>query len=271
MIVVTGATGNVGRPLVETLSAAGEKVVAVSRGEAAFQAGVLHRKADLADPESLKPAFEGADKLFLLTRDPELDVAPVLEAAEAAGIGRVVLLSSERAVTRPDESLRVFENAVFAASLEWTILRPGGFASNALLWAEPVRKERKVLAPFGDVGLPVIDPRDIADMAAAALTEDGHVAKAYLLTGPALITPRQQSEAIAAAIGEPVRFVEQSRAEAYEQLLQFWPADVVEGSLDVIGNPNAAEQEISGDVERVLGRPPTPFADWAKRNAAAFR
>ncbi len=271
MIVVTGATGNVGRPLVEALTAAGEKAVAVSRNEAEFPAGVLHRKADLADPETLKPAFEGGDRLFLLTRDPELDLTPVLEAAKDAGIGRVVLLSSERVVTRPTEALQAFESPVIESGLEWTMLRPGGFASNSLLWAEPVRKERTVLAPFGDVGLPVIDPRDIAHVAAAALTEDGHVGKAYTLTGPALITPRRQSEAIAAAIGEPVRFVEQSRAEAYAQLVQFWPDHVVEDTLDIIGNPNAAELEISGDVERVLGRPAATFADWAKRNAAAFR
>jgi uncharacterized protein YbjT (DUF2867 family) len=261
----------VGRPLVEALTAAGEKVVAVSRSEADFPAGALHRKADLADTETLKPAFEGGDKLFLLTRDPELDLAPILGAAEDSGIGSVVLLSSERVVTRPTESVRAFEDSLYTSGLEWTVLRPGGFASNSLLWAEPVRKERKVLAPFGDVGLPVIDPRDIADMAAAALTEEGHAGKAYLLTGPALITPRQQSEAIAAAIGEPVEFVEQSRAEARAQLIQFWPAHVVDDTLDIIGNPNAAELEISGDVERVLGRPAGTFADWAKRNANAFR
>ncbi|MDA1358983.1 NAD(P)H-binding protein [Glycomyces luteolus] len=271
MIVVTGATGNIGRPLVEALTTAGEKVVAVSRGDAAFPDGVLHRKADLADTATLKSAFEGGGKLFLLTIDPELDHAPILEAAAAAGIGHVVLVSSERVVTRPTPALEAFERAVTDSGLEWTILRPGGFASNSLLWAESVRKERKVLAPFGDVGLPVIDPRDIAHVAAAALTGDGHAGKAYLLTGPALITPRRQAEAIAAAIGEPVQFVEQRRAEAYAQLARFWPDHVVEDTLDIIGNPNAAEQEISGDVERVLGRPAAAFADWAQRNAAAFR
>jgi uncharacterized protein YbjT (DUF2867 family) len=271
MIVVTGATGNVGRPLVETLIAAGEAVTAVSRGEAAFPDGAVHRRADLADPPSLKIAFEGADRLFLITRDQDLDVRPVLDAAAAAGIGRVVLLSSERVATRPEPELRVFEDAVIASGLEWTMLRPGGFASNATLWAEPVRRHRMVTAPFGDVGLPVIDPLDIAEVGAAVLTEDGHAGQAYLLTGPELITPRGQAAAIAAAIGEPVTFVEQTRAEAREQLLQFWPAEVVDGSLDVIGSPNAAEQKISGEVERLLGRPAGTFANWAKRNADAFR
>jgi uncharacterized protein YbjT (DUF2867 family) len=271
MIVVTGATGNVGRPLVETLTAAGESVIAVSRAEAEFPPGAVHRRADLADPGSLKTAFEGADKLFLLTRDQDLDVRPVLEVAAAAGIGHVVLLSSERVATRPDPELRVFEDAVMASGLEWTMLRPGGFASNAYLWAESVRTHRMMTAPFADVGLPIIDPLDIAEVAATALTEDGHAGQAYPLTGPALITPRGQAEAIAAAIGEPVSFVEQTRAEAREQFLAFWPAEVVDGSLDVMGSPNEAEQRISGDVERLLGRPARAFSDWAHRNAVAFR
>ncbi|MCC3765057.1 NAD(P)H-binding protein [Glycomyces sp. TRM65418] len=271
MIVVTGATGNVGRPLVETLAAAGKPVTAVSRGEAVFPPGVAHRRADLAEPSSLKPAFEGAEALFLLIRDQELEVRPVVDAAVDAGIGRIVLLSSELAATRSDESQRAFEAVVVDSGLAWTILRPGGFASNALLWAESVRLHRTVTAPFGDVGLPVIDPLDIAEVAAAALTGDDHAGRAYLLSGPALVTPREQTAAIAAAIGEPVSFVEQSRAEAREQFLQFWPAEVVDASLAVIGTPNEAEQEVTGEVERVLGRPATPFKEWAKRNADAFR
>lgn len=271
MIAVTGATGNIGRPLVEALTAAGEKVVAVSRNEAEVPAGALHRTADLADTAALPSAFDGADKLFLLTIDPELDAVPIIGAAKDAGIGRVVLISSQRVETRPTEALQELENAVTESGLEWTILRPGGFASNAMMWAEPVSKGRKVFAPFGDVGLPVVDPRDIAHVAAAALTEDGHTGKGYTLTGPALITPRQQAAAIAAAIGEPVAFIEQTRAETYAQLVQFWPAHVVEDTLDIIGAPLAVEQEVSGDIERVLGRPAASFADWAKRHAAAFR
>lgn len=271
MIVVTGATGNVGRPLVELLLAAGEKVTAVSRGAAEFPAGVKHVQADLAKPETLKAAFDGADRLFLLTRDSDMDLVPVLAAAKAAGIGRVVLLSSQRAETRNDPEQAIYEGAVRDSGLEWTFLRPGGFASNAYFWAEPVRAHRAVHAPFGNVGLPIIDPADIAAVAAAALTEDGHVGKAYMLTGPEVVTPRDQAEAIAAAIGEPVAFKELTREEARAQLLQMWSEEIVEASLDIVGNPSAAEQAVNPDVERVLGRPATPFADWAKRNAAAFK
>ncbi|MFB9661857.1 NAD(P)H-binding protein [Glycomyces mayteni] len=272
MIVVTGATGNVGRPLVEILAARGEDVTAVSRGEAELPPGVAHRTADFTRPETLDAAFAGADRLFLLTLDHSLDIAAILKAADAAGIGRIVFLSSERAVTRPSEEAQAFENAVTASGIEWTILRPGGFASNAVAWAaETIRARREMVMPFGDVGLPLIDPRDIAEVAAAALTEDGHTGRAYLLTGPALVTPRQQAEAIGAAIGEPVAFTEQTREAAFEQLLQYWPAQIVEGSLDVIGSPNRAELHVSPEVERLLGRPATSFAQWAERNAAAFR
>lgn len=93
----------------------------------------------------------------------------------------------------------------------------------------------------------------------------------YHLTGPALSTPRQRAEAIGDALGEPIRFIEQTRDEAHAQMLRFMPEPVVETTLDAIGEPNPAEQRISPDVERVLGRAPRTFADWVQRHIAAFR
>jgi uncharacterized protein YbjT (DUF2867 family) len=127
-----------------------------------------------------------------------------------------------------------------------------------------------VTAPFGDVALPTIDPTDIAEVAAAALLDAGHAGNAYVLTGPAPISPRQQTMAIGDALGEPVQFVEQSRAEARAQMLQFMPEPVVESTLDILGTPKPAEQQVSSYVERILGRPPRSFAEWAVRNIAAF-
>ncbi|WP_326823039.1 hypothetical protein [Streptosporangium sp. NBC_01756] len=112
--------------------------------------------------------------------------------------------------------------------MDWTILRPGGFASNAFVWAETIRTQRTAAAPFGDTGLPFIDPADIGEVAAAALREDGHAGQVYELTGPALSTPRQRAEAIGDALGEPIRFIEQTRDEARAQMLQFMPEVVVE-------------------------------------------
>jgi uncharacterized protein YbjT (DUF2867 family) len=273
MIVVTGATGNVGLPLVQALAAGGEQVTAVSRrpsGMAAPQ-GVRHRRADLAEPERLQPVLDGADALFLLAAGE--DPRGILDVAKASGVRRVVLLSSQGAGTRPGfyRHLRAFEDAVQQSGLDWTVLRPSGFASNALAWAELVRSQRTVAAPFPDVGLPTIDPADIAGVAAVALRDSSHAGRTYVLTGPAPISPRQWAQAIGDALGTPVRFVEQSREEAWAQMLQSMPEPVVDATLTVLGEPSAAEQRVSPAVEQLLGRPPGTFAEWAVRNIAAFR
>ena len=273
MIVVTGATGNVGRPLVQALVGAGEKVTAVSRRPAADASdGVVHLQADLLHPESLEPALDGADALFLLTSAEfhagGRDLAGVLDVARAGGVRRVVLLSSHGVGTgRHPSDLEV---AVTGSGMGWTLLRPGGFASNDLAWTEPVRARRTVFAPFPDVAVPVVDPADIADVAAAVLLDDGHTGRTYELTGPAPISPRQRVAAIGAALGAQVRLVEQSRAEAKAQMLQFMPERVVEATLDALGEPTPAEQRVSPDVQRVLGRPPRAYAEWVGRNVAAF-
>ncbi|MDH2429273.1 NAD(P)H-binding protein [Sphaerisporangium sp. TRM90804] len=274
MIVVTGATGNVGQPLMQALIAAGEQVTAVSRRVSPqdVPAGVRHQQADLAQPESLAPALDGAETLFLLTSGDFVavggNVSDVLDVAEAGGIRRIVLLSSQGVATGSHPS--TLEDPLTQSDLDWTLLRPGGFDSNTLQWAEMVRTRRMVTAPFGDVALPTIDPADIAEVAAAVLLDAGHVGKAYVLTGPAPISPRQQTMAISDALGEPVQFVEQSRAEARAQMLQFMPEPIVESTLDILGRPKAAEQQVSPDLERILGRSPRTFAEWAVRNIAAF-
>ena len=115
------------------------------------------------------------------------------------------------------------------------------------------------------------DPAGITEVAAAALREDGHAGQVHELTGPALTTPRQRAEAIGEAIGEPVLFVEQTREEARAQMLRFMPEPVVDTTLAIIGEPTPAERRVSPDVERVLGRAPRSYAEWARSNAAAFR
>ncbi|MFD9880116.1 NAD(P)H-binding protein [Streptomyces alboflavus] len=281
MIVVTGATGNVGSSLVRTLAATGEKVRATSRHISGPDVpdGADWRRADLADAESLRPAFDGARALFLQSGGASahrLDPAAILDAAAAGGVERVVLLSSQGVVTRPDSPshgvlMRSIEDAVRRSGLEWTILRPGGFASNTYAWAESIRTTRTVAAPFGDVGLPVVDPADIAEVAAAALREPGHAEQVHALTGPSLITPRQQAEALAAALGAPIRFTEQTPDEARAHLLHFMPAPVADTTLAILGTPTPEEARVSSDVERILGRAPRPYGEWARRNGAAFR
>ncbi|GGN32507.1 NmrA family transcriptional regulator [Streptomyces kronopolitis] len=279
MIVVTGATGNIGRPLTQALAEAGRQVTAVSRHTAAVPNGVRHVAADLAEPASLKPTLAGAEALFLLLSGDlhaaGADPADIVAQAAAAGVRRVVLLSTLGVVTRPFGptriAMRALEDALRESGLEWVILRPGGFASNALWWAESVRTQQVVAAPFGDVGVPIIDPADIAAVAAACLLDDRHAGGVYELTGPEVITPRRQSEAIAAALGTPVRFHELTRHEAKAAMAQSMPAELADDTLDILGAPNPAELRVSPDVQKVLGRAPRPFADWAARNVAAFR
>ncbi|MEU8706955.1 NAD(P)H-binding protein [Streptomyces sp. NPDC048565] len=279
MIVVTGATGNIGRPLTQALTEAGRQVTAVSRHTATVPNGARHVVADLAEPAGLKPALDGADALFLLLSGDlhaiGANPADIIAEAASAGVRRVVLLSTLGVVTRPFGTTRVamraLEDTLRESGLEWSILRPGGFASNALWWADSVRGQQVVHAPFGDIGVPIIDPADIAAVAAACLLDDQHNGGVYELTGPEVITPRQQTEAIAAALGSPVTFHELTRDEAKAAMARSMPAELADDTLDIIGSPTPAELHISQDVQRVTGHAPRTFADWAVRNAAAFR
>lgn len=279
MIVVTGATGNVGRPLTQALAEAGEQVTAVSRHAAAVPDGVRHVAADLADLTSLTPVLDGAKALFLLLSGdlhaPGARPTDIIDLAAASGVRRIVLLSSQGVATRPlgptRIAMRAVEDALRESGPDWAVLRPGGFASNALAWAESIRTQGTVAAPFGDVGVPVVDPVDIAEVAAACLLDERHTGGVFELTGPEVITPRQQAEAIAAALGSPVRFHELTREEARAAMTQVVPPELADDTLDIIAAPNPAELGISPDVERVLGRAPSPFSDWVTRSMAAFR
>jgi uncharacterized protein YbjT (DUF2867 family) len=281
MIVVTGATGNVGRPLVRLLASAGAQVTAVARqvAPADVPAGVRPVPADLANAESLRPALDGADKLFLCPAGELLGTAGdprrLITVIGQSGVRKIVLLSSQAARTRTravaHARLRDFEDAVTGSGMSWTILRPGGFASNSFAYIPAIRSARVVAAPFGDVGLPVIDPADIAAVAQAALLDERHDDPAYTLTGPSLVSPRQQAAAIAAAAGTELTFQELTRDQALAAMTEFMPKPVAEGTLDILGQPTSEETAISPDTEKVLGRPPASFVEWATRNADAFR
>ncbi|WP_435591769.1 SDR family oxidoreductase [Nocardia sp. bgisy118] len=279
MIVVAGATGNIGRPLTRALAEAGEQVTAVSRNTVAVPDGVRHVTVDLAEPTGLKPVLAEAKALFLLLSGdlhaPGAKPAGIIGLAADSGIRRIVLLSSQGVVTRPlgttRVAMRAVEDAARESGMDWAILRPGGFASNAFAWTESVRTRQVVAAPFGDIGVPIVDPADIAEVAAACLLDDRHTGGVYELTGPEVITPRQQAETIAATLGSPVRFHDLTREEAKAEMIRFVPAELADDTLDIIGSPSPSELRISPHVQQVLGRAPRPFADWVARNIAAFR
>ena len=283
MIVITGATGNVGRSLTASLVSAGHVVTAVARGTSAglpSGTGIIPVATDLTDSaavQSLAANMAGAKALFLLVpgAGAGVDAPALLDTAATAGVQRVVLLSSQAVGTRPGAAayapMAAIEDAVTNSGLEWTILRAGGLASNAFAWVPTLRAQQAVLAPYGDVALPAIDPLDIAEVAAVALTGDGHLGRTYVLTGPEATTPRQRTESIAKAVQRTLAFIEVSPEDAREQMLQFMPLPVVDATLAILGHPTPEEAQVSPDVEQVLGRPGRSFADWAQRNAAAFR
>lgn len=277
MILVTGATGNIGSALLRELHGCG---VGPLRGftrdaaRAAFPEGVETVEGDFAEPESLKSALDGVRSLFLVSRlGPDADI---LEAARLAGVEHVVLVSSITVQTHPrlgpaGENLAV-ERLLKDSGMAWTILRPTQFASNALMWAASIRDRETVRAPYADTGLPTIHPADIASVARVALTEHGHQGRTYALTGPQPVTARQQVEAIAAALGRDVPFMEISRQEAHAQMAAVFGSQAADAVLDVTGGDVNGELLVVRDtVSRVTGSPARSFHQWAAENADIFR
>ncbi|MDN0194373.1 NAD(P)H-binding protein [Streptomyces sp. S.PNR 29] len=277
MILVTGATGNIGSALLQELHACdGGPLRGLTRDaeRASLPEGVEAVEGDFADMASLKPALEGVRSLFLLSRMGS--DADILDAARQAGVEHVVLVSSITAQTHPhlgpaDENLAV-ERLLKGSGMAWTILRPTQFASNALWWAASIREHQPVRVPYADIGLPTIHPADIASVARVALTESGHQGRTYALTGPELVTARQQVMAISAALEREVPFAEISREEAHRDMAAFLGDEAADAVLDVTGGDvNDELLKVRDTVSRVTGSPARRFHQWVSENTAAFR
>lgn len=274
MILVTGATGNVGSVLLEELR--GRPVRGLTRdvARARFPDGVEAVGGDLTRVGGLDQALAGVRSLFLLHgMGPE---AETLEAARQAGVEHVVLVSSITVRSHPHlpaaRANQTAEELLKASGLAWTILRPTQFASNTLMWAPSIRDHATVRAPYPDTGLPTIHPADIAAVARAALTDPVHHGRIYPLTGPRRVTPRQQAADIAAALARELSFVELSRADAHREMAPYLGHETADAVLDVIGGDvNDELLTVHDTVERVTGRPAAPFSRWAMENVAAFR
>ncbi|MFE0795318.1 SDR family oxidoreductase [Streptomyces mutabilis] len=277
MILVTGATGNIGSPLLRELHLAGVAPVrGLTRdaGRASFAEGIEAVEGDLAQADSLKAALEGVRSLFLLSGMGA--EAEVLASARQAGVEHVVLVSSITVQTHPHlpaavENLAV-ERLLKASGMAWTILRPTQFASNTLWWAQSIRDQGVVRAPYADIGLPTVHPADIAAVACAALTEPGHRGQTYALTGPECITVRRQVAAIAAALEREVALIEISREEAHRQMASFMGDETANAVLDLMGgDANDELLKVRDTVPRVTGSAARSFQQWASDNGAAFR
>jgi len=274
MIVVTGATGNVGGNVVRQLLDAGERVRAVTRspGTARLPQGVEVVGGDLAEPSTLTGGFDGAERMFLFPVPSTVD--SVAELAKASGVRRVVVLSSSAAADQGDNPIavmhRTVEQALENSGLDWTFVRPGGFATNTLSWAPSVRAEGVVRAPYPDAVANLIHEADIAAVATTALLEDGHVGARYELTGPHSNTQIEQVQAIAAAIGRDVRFEEQTPEQARRTMVEYMPAPIADILLNYWASSVGSPAPVLPTVEQVTGRPARSYPEWAVDHAEDF-
>jgi uncharacterized protein YbjT (DUF2867 family) len=278
-IVVTGATGNVGRVLVPLLSAAGVHVRAVTRDPAAagLPAGVDVVRADLLDAATLDAAFAGADAVFLVWPAYSTDhAAPVVDAI-ARHARRVVFLSAlgapDSTVAEPPPGLfhGRLEWLIRRTSLEWTFLRAGGFATNTLGWAAEIRESGTVHWIYGGAGRSLIHEADIAAVAARVLTERGHAGASYELTGPSVVTQTEQVRLIGEAIGRPVRWVELSEEDARARMRELgWSPEFIESGLAHWAHIVDEPEPVTDTVEKVTGTPARSFARWAREHAGDF-
>lgn len=272
-ILVTGATGTVGRALVHALSERGQSVRALSRdpSTAVLPTGAEVVQGDLTDPSSLTAALDGVSAVHLIGFDAPrgagggdaLTTAPaVVEAAERAGVRRASVLHNGI----PGG----MDAAVQHSSLEWTVLVPVGLMANALWWAEAIRNEGEVAEPRADSRGAIVHEADIADVAATALTEAGHGGQSYVITGPESLNVAEQVSTLAEAIGREITFRELSDEEAIARW-RSWGFDdeAVEFMTWTWESPIGVTP--SDTARRVTGGPGRTFSQWAAEHAEEFR
>lgn len=293
MILVTGATGNVGRPLVEILLAEGAALRALTRTPATLRlpAEAEVMGADLLRPEQVTAALTGVNTVFLNMSAVGETTAEFLAIARKQGVRRVVMLSSssvrDDAAEQPSMLAhwhKTSEDLVKESGLEWTILRPGEFASNALwTWGEQLRANGAVRGAYGRAATAPIHERDIAAVAVRALLTDDHIGKVYVLTGPESLTQYDKVRILGGAAGRPFRFEEISPEAAREDYLargmQEQASDTmrehfgkaVDGILNSLAESVGKPAPLTSAVQEVTGLPPRRFAHWAAENATALR
>jgi uncharacterized protein YbjT (DUF2867 family) len=284
MILVTGATGNIGREVVKLLQEGDEHVVAITRhpASAALPKGVIVVGGDPSHPQTLVSALPEVKTVFISPRalgddNPGAAAVELLKLAAERGAQRVVTLS---AVTvefgggyrRFADAFRGVEDAVKASGLPWTILRSAEYDSNALAWAPQIRALGVVRGAYGDAASSPIHNRDVAAVSAVALMNAAHAGHTYVLTGPQSLTQRERVRLIGAAIGKAIPWVDTSPQQVRESMLaQGLPADVPDRLLGYLASLDQQAGPSSTTVQQLLGRPALPFAQWAAEHASAFR
>ncbi|MGI5353069.1 NAD(P)H-binding protein [Streptomyces sp. CA-250714] len=282
MILVTGATGNVGRPLVARLTAEGHKVRGLTRNpdRARLPDGATPVAAD-----DLNAALDGVSAVFLNPAAFWGGAGELLRIAAERGVGRVVTLSSSSVVAsslpmNPDNPIaehhRALEGeveaAAAAAGMECTHVRPGMFATNTLAWADALRRDGVLRAAHARAHAAPIHEDDIADVAALALTGALGAGPTPVLTGPESLTQADQLSLIAEATGRELRFDEIPQEEARADMIAAGtPAGIADALLDLAAVSVDVPAEVSPGVEQLTGRPGRTFAQWARDHAEDFR
>ena len=276
MILVTGATGTVGRQTVSQLLAAGAPVRALARhpDSARLPGGVDVVAGDLSAPDTLAPALEDVEAVFLVWPFTTTEDAPAVLDAVERETRRLVYLSS--AGGQQPDPVGLFhadmERLIEESGLEWTFLRPSGFASNTLMWAGQIRGEGVVRWPYGAAARSLIHESDIAAVAVRALTGEGHHGAKHVLTGPGLVTQAEQVRTIGEVIGRPARW-EDVPPEAVRDGLAaaFGDASFADHALDTWARFVEEPELVTSTVERITGTPARTFREWASGHADDFR
>jgi (4-alkanoyl-5-oxo-2,5-dihydrofuran-3-yl)methyl phosphate reductase len=280
MILVTGATGTVGREVVTQLLAAGEQVRGMTRNPstAKLDTRVEVVKGDFNAPDTLAKAVDGVERVFSLTFGPqtgthERDLAAL---AKKARVRHIVKLSAMGGDGETKNAIRKWheqgEEAIKETGIIWTVVRPGGFMSNALHWRETVRTQGKVFSNYGDGKLPSVHPRDIAAVAVRALTSSGHEWKTYHLTGPEALSVGEQVDILSEVLDRRIEYVPITDDVARKGMEKAgMPTLLIDALIPFaafIRSGRAAE--VLPTVEEVTGRPALTFLDWAREHAEAF-
>jgi uncharacterized protein YbjT (DUF2867 family) len=280
-VLVTGATGRVGRLVVDRLVDAGVPVRALThRSEAAatLPANVEVVTGDLTVPESLDLGLRGVSVVFLVWTAPPATAPAVVERL-ATHAQRVVFLSAPHQTPHPffqqPNPMAVLyadiERLIATAGLESTILRPGMFASNAMFWWAPaIRADGVIRWPYGAAETAPVDDRDVAAVAARTLYQDGHAGGDYVLTGPESLSQAEQVSIIGDVVGRRIRFEELSPDEFRNETEGSWPRPAVDMLLAAWGATMGRPAFITSTVSDILGAAPRSFRQWVADHATEF-
>jgi (4-alkanoyl-5-oxo-2,5-dihydrofuran-3-yl)methyl phosphate reductase len=279
MILITGASGTVGRALTQQLLETRQPVRVLTRN--AKKLSDLNGKVevavgDLDKPETLRPALEGVVRLFLVTASTQQD-ANVLQVAKEVGVRQVVKLSTLEAVDplmiEHVKWHREREELIRASGLAWTFLRPTMFMSTALEWADSIRQIGVFYYPGGKGRVPAVDPWDIAAVAAASLTESGHEGQAYALTGPEALSFGDMAGILSKVLEKPVRYMDIPDEAVAEQMHNAGLPDyVIEGLIGTFAAIRAGRLGYcTEDVEKITGRQAQSFEMWCREHVDAFQ